>query len=136
MSRSNIDADATVPEQSLRSIKRAGPDSAFFHADCYDDGGVERPDFVLIKEPYRYAKIPDVTGPNFGCGSYCERACWALLVFGITCVVASSCADIFFNSCFKDGISLSSFRIRSNSRRLPMKLWPVMEQWSVSSISV
>ncbi|KAI9843050.1 MAG: 3-isopropylmalate dehydratase, partial [Pleopsidium flavum] len=86
------------------TIKRTGLGSALFHALRYNDDGSEKPDFVLNKEPYRHAKILVVTGPNFGCGSSREHAPWALLDFGITCVIAPSYADIFFNNTFKNGM--------------------------------
>lgn len=104
MDRSNIDTDAIIPKQFLKTIKRTGLGSALFHALRFNDDGSEKPDFVLNKEPYRHAKILVVTGPNFGCGSSREHAPWALLDFGITCVIAPSYADIFFNNTFKNGM--------------------------------
>ena len=104
MDRSNVDTDAIIPKQFLKTIKRTGLGSALFHALRYDDNGSEKPDFVLNQEPYRNAKILVVTGVNFGCGSSREHAPWALLDFGITCIIAPSFADIFFNNTFPNGI--------------------------------
>ncbi len=104
LDRSNVDTDAIIPKQFLKTIKRTGLGSALFHALRYNDDGSERSDFVLNKEPYRHAKILVVTGPNFGCGSSREHAPWALLDFGITCIIAPSYADIFFNNTFKNGM--------------------------------
>lgn len=102
--RSNIDTDAIIPKQFLKTIKRTGLGSALFYALRYDNEGSEKPDFVLNVEPYRHAKILVVTGANFGCGSSREHAPWALLDFGILCVIAPSYADIFFNNTFKNGM--------------------------------
>lgn len=104
MERSNVDTDAIIPKQFLKTIKRTGLGSALFYSLRYNEDGSERPDFVLNKEPYRHAKILVVTGPNFGCGSSREHAPWALLDFGITCIIAPSYADIFFNNTFKNGM--------------------------------
>ncbi|MCJ1335621.1 3-isopropylmalate dehydratase [Bachmanniomyces sp. S44760] len=104
MSESNIDTDAIIPKQFLKTIKRTGLGSALFFAWRYNEDGSEKKDFVLNKEPYRNAKILVVTGPNFGCGSSREHAPWALLDFGITCIIAPSYADIFFNNTFKNGM--------------------------------
>lgn len=104
MDRSNVDTDAIIPKQFLKTIKRTGLGSALFYLLRYNEDGSENPDFVLNKEPYRHAKILVVTGPNFGCGSSREHAPWALLDFGITCIIASSYADIFFNNTFKNGM--------------------------------
>ncbi|KAL8796401.1 MAG: hypothetical protein Q9195_001308 [Heterodermia aff. obscurata] len=104
LERSNVDTDAIIPKQFLKTIKRTGLGSALFHALRYQEDGSENPDFVLNKEPYRKAKILVVTGPNFGCGSSREHAPWALLDFGITCIIAPSFADIFFNNTFKNGM--------------------------------
>lgn len=105
LERSNVDTDAIIPKQFLKTIKRTGLGSALFHALRYNEDGSNNPDFVLNKEPYCKAKILVVTGPNFGCESSREHAPWALLDFGITCVIARSYADIFFNNTFKNGIS-------------------------------
>ena len=104
MERSNVDTDAIIPKQFLKTIKRTGLGSALFYALRFNEDGSEKPDFVLNKEPYRHAKILVVTGPNFGCGSSREHAPWALLDFGITCIIAPSYADIFFNNTFKNGM--------------------------------
>lgn len=104
MDRSNVDTDAIIPKQFLKTIKRTGLGSALFYALRFNDDGSEKPDFVLNKEPYRQTKILVVTGPNFGCGSSREHAPWALLDFGITCIIAPSYADIFFNNTFKNGM--------------------------------
>lgn len=104
MERSNVDTDAIIPKQFLKTIKRTGLGSALFYSYRYKDDGSENADFVLNKEPYRHAKILVVTGPNFGCGSSREHAPWALLDFGITCIIAPSYADIFFNNTFKNGM--------------------------------
>lgn len=100
----NIDTDAIIPKQFLKTIKRTGLGSALFNALRYNEDGSENPNFVLNKEPYRSAKILVCTGENFGCGSSREHAPWALLDFGIKCVIAPSFADIFFNNTFKNGM--------------------------------
>ena len=104
MDRANVDTDAIIPKQFLKTIKRTGLGSALFYALRYNEDGSEKSDFVLNREPYRNAKILVVTGPNFGCGSSREHAPWALLDFGITCIIAPSYADIFFNNTFKNGM--------------------------------
>lgn len=105
MDVSNIDTDAIIPKQFLKTIKRSGLGSALFHAWRYDaETGKDKPDFILNKEPYTKSKILVCTGPNFGCGSSREHAPWALLDFGITCVIAPSYGDIFFNNTFKNGM--------------------------------
>ena len=104
MERSNVDTDAIIPKQFLKTIKRTGLGSALFFSLRYNEDGTEKTEFVLNKEPYRRAKILVVTGPNFGCGSSREHAPWALLDFGITCIIAPSYADIFFNNTFKNGM--------------------------------
>ena len=105
MDISNIDTDAIIPKQFLKTIKRSGLGSALFNAWRYDPStGAENPDFVLNQEPYRHAKILVCTGSNFGCGSSREHAPWALLDFGITCIIAPSFGDIFFNNTFKNGM--------------------------------
>ena len=91
MERSNVDTDAIIPKQFLKTIKRSGLGSALFYQWRYDtETGKENPDFVLNQEPYRSAKILVVTGPNFGCGSSREHAPWAMLDFGIRCIIAPS----------------------------------------------
>ncbi|KAI9718306.1 MAG: 3-isopropylmalate dehydratase [Chrysothrix sp. TS-e1954] len=105
MERANVDTDAIIPKQFLKTIKRSGLGTALFHPWRYNSRtGEEESGFVLNQEPYRSSKILVVTGPNFGCGSSREHAPWALLDFGIKCVVAPSYADIFFNNTFKNGM--------------------------------
>ena len=99
----NVDTDKIIPARHLKTIKRSGLGSALFETLRYHDDGRERADFILNREPYRTAKIL-VAGENFGCGSSREHAPWALLDFGIRCVIAPSFADIFFNNCFKNGV--------------------------------
>ena len=99
----NVDTDKIIPKLHLKTIKRTGLGKALFEELRYTPDGQERPDFVLNKPAYRNAKIL-VAGENFGCGSSREHAPWALLDFGITCVIAESFADIFYNNCFKNGI--------------------------------
>jgi len=99
----NVDTDMIIPKQFLKTIKRTGLGVNLFDEMRYDDQGNEVPDFVLNKPAYRNAKIL-IAGDNFGCGSSREHAPWALLDFGIRCIVAPSFADIFYNNCFKNGI--------------------------------
>ena len=99
----NVDTDMIIPKQFLKTIKRTGLGKNLFDEMRYDGTGAENPDFVLNKPAYRAASIL-VAGENFGCGSSREHAPWALLDFGIRCVIAPSFADIFFNNCFKNGI--------------------------------
>lgn len=101
----NIDTDAIIPKQFLKTIKRSGLGSALFHAWRYE-AGTDKEDatFVLNQEPFRNAKILVCNGPNFGCGSSREHAPWALLDFGIKCIIAPSFGDIFFNNTFKNGM--------------------------------
>ncbi len=99
----NVDTDMIIPKQFLKTIARTGLGENLFFEMRYDDGGGEKPDFVLNKPAYRAAQIL-VAGDNFGCGSSREHAPWALLDFGIRCVIAPGFADIFFNNCFKNGI--------------------------------
>ena len=99
----NIDTDMIIPKQFLKTIKRTGLGRNLFFEMRYDDKGNEIKDFILNQKPYRQSKIL-ITGKNFGCGSSREHAPWALLDFGITCVISSSFADIFYNNCFKNGI--------------------------------
>src|SRR5262244_2970054 len=99
----NVDTDAIIPKQFLKTIKRAGLGKALFSERRYNDNGEERPDFVLNQGPFRKARIL-VAGENFGCGSSREHAPWALLDFGIRCVIAPSFADIFYNNCFNNGL--------------------------------
>ena len=99
----NIDTDMIIPKQFLKTIKRTGLGKNLFFEMRYDDNGNSLKDFVLNQEPYIQSKIL-IAGNNFGCGSSREHAPWALLDFGITCVISSSYADIFYNNCFKNGI--------------------------------
>ena len=99
----NIDTDMIVPKQFLKTIKRSGLGANLFDEMRFTKDGREIPDFVLNREPYRGAEII-VAGDNFGCGSSREHAPWALLDFGIRCVISTSFADIFYNNCFKNGI--------------------------------
>ncbi|MEZ5910168.1 MAG: 3-isopropylmalate dehydratase small subunit [Hyphomicrobiaceae bacterium] len=99
----NVDTDMIIPKQFLTTIKRTGLGKALFYEQRYDEKGEAKPDFVLNKPAYSKAEIL-VAGENFGCGSSREHAPWALLDFGIRCVIAPSFADIFYNNCFKNGI--------------------------------
>jgi 3-isopropylmalate/(R)-2-methylmalate dehydratase small subunit len=99
----NVDTDMIIPKQYLKTIKRTGLGSALFSELRYDDAGKENPNFVLNQPSYRKAQIL-VAGDNFGCGSSREHAPWALLDFGVRCVISTSFADIFYNNCFKNGI--------------------------------
>jgi 3-isopropylmalate/(R)-2-methylmalate dehydratase small subunit len=99
----NVDTDMIIPKQYLKTIKRTGLGSGLFAELRYDEAGKPHADFVLHKPPYNKAKIL-IAGENFGCGSSREHAPWALLDFGISCIVAPSFADIFYNNCFKNGI--------------------------------
>ena len=99
----NIDTDMIIPKQFLKTIKRTGLGKSLFYELRYDENGNERADFVLNKPAYRQAEIL-VAGENFGCGSSREHAPWALLDFGIRCVISTGFADIFYNNCFKNGI--------------------------------
>jgi 3-isopropylmalate/(R)-2-methylmalate dehydratase small subunit len=99
----NIDTDMIIPKQYLKTIKRTGLGTALFSEMRYKEDGTENPDFVLNKPAYRQSKII-IAGDNFGCGSSREHAPWALLDFGVRCVISTSFADIFYNNCFKNGI--------------------------------
>ena len=99
----NVDTDMIIPKQYLKTIKRTGLGSGLFSEKRFRDDGSENPDFVLNKPAYRKAKIL-VAGDNFGCGSSREHAPWALMDFGITCVISTSFGDIFYNNCFKNGV--------------------------------
>jgi 3-isopropylmalate/(R)-2-methylmalate dehydratase small subunit len=99
----NVDTDAIIPKQYLKTIKRTGLAAGLFAEKRYRDDGTENPDFVLNKPAYRSAKIL-VAGDNFGCGSSREHAPWALMDFGISCVISTSFGDIFYNNCFKNGV--------------------------------
>ena len=99
----NVDTDMIIPKQFLKTIKRTGLGKNLFHEMRYDEKGKEIDDFILNQNPFNNSKIL-IAGKNFGCGSSREHAPWALLDFGITCVISSSFADIFFSNCFKNGI--------------------------------
>ena len=99
----NIDTDMIIPKQFLKTIKRTGLGKNLFFEMRYDDKGKEINDFILNQNPFNNSKIL-IAGKNFGCGSSREHAPWALLDFGITCVISSSFADIFYSNCFKNGI--------------------------------
>ena len=99
----NVDTDMIIPKQFLKTIKRTGLGKNLFHEMRYDNDGIEIKDFILNQNPFNKSKIL-IAGKNFGCGSSREHAPWALLDFGITCVISSSYADIFYNNCFKNGI--------------------------------
>ena len=99
----NIDTDMLIPKQFLKTIKRTGLGKNLFFEMRYDEQGNIIKDFILNQEPFSESKIL-IAGKNFGCGSSREHAPWALLDFGITCVISSSYADIFYNNCFKNGI--------------------------------
>jgi 3-isopropylmalate/(R)-2-methylmalate dehydratase small subunit len=99
----NVDTDAIIPKQFLKTIQRTGLGKYLFNDLRFTPEGAEKPDFVLNKPAYRHAQIL-VAGENFGCGSSREHAPWSLLDFGIRCVIAPSYADIFYNNCFKNGM--------------------------------
>ena len=99
----NIDTDMIIPKQFLKTIKRTELGKNLFFEMRYDQSGKEIDDFILNNSPYNNSKIL-IAGKNFGCGSSREHAPWALMDFGITCVISSSYADIFYNNCFKNGI--------------------------------
>ena len=99
----NIDTDMIIPKQFLKTIKRTGLGKNLFFEMRYDDNGNEIKDFILNQNPFNNSKIL-IAGKNFGCGSSREHAPWALLDFGITCIISSSFADIFYSNCFKNGI--------------------------------
>jgi len=99
----NVDTDMIIPKQYLKTIARTGLGEGLFSELRYKEDGAENPDFVLNKPAYRKAEIL-VAGDNFGCGSSREHAPWALLDFGVRCIISTSFADIFYNNCFKNGI--------------------------------
>lgn len=99
----NIDTDMIIPKQFLKTIKRTGLSEGLFYEMCYDETGKKNEEFVLHQPAYQHSEIL-IAGDNFGCGSSREHAPWALLDFGIRCVIAPSFADIFHNNCFKNGI--------------------------------
>jgi len=113
----NIDTDMIIPKQFLKTIKRTGLGKNLFFEMRYDNNANLINDFILNKSPYNNSKIL-IAGKNFGCGSSREHAPWALLDFGITCVISSSYADIFYNNCFKNGIlpiTISEYEIKEIS---------------------
>jgi 3-isopropylmalate/(R)-2-methylmalate dehydratase small subunit len=99
----NIDTDMIIPKQFLRTIKRTGLAEGLFYEMRFDEHGNKKPDFILHRAPYTQSTVL-IAGENFGCGSSREHAPWALLDFGIRCIIAPSYSDIFFNNCFKNGI--------------------------------
>ena len=103
MRATNVDTDRIIPKNFLKTIKRTGLGTGLFADERYRDDGSEHPDFVLNRTAYRRAEIL-IAGDNFGCGSSREHAPWALLDFGIRCVISTSFADIFYNNCFKNGV--------------------------------
>ena len=103
MPQVNIDTDAIIPKQFLKTIERTGLGKHLFHEKRYDQNNLLNNSFVLNKKPWNKAKMI-VAGDNFGCGSSREHAPWALLDFGISCIIATSFADIFYNNCFKNGV--------------------------------
>ncbi|SVA92058.1 uncharacterized protein METZ01_LOCUS144912 [marine metagenome] len=103
LSMINVDTDMIIPKQFLKTIKRSGLGKSLFYEMRYDEKGKQIDDFILNREPYNKSAIL-LTGKNFGCGSSREHAVWALLDFGIKCVISASFADIFYNNCFKNGV--------------------------------
>ena len=103
MPMANVDTDQIIPKQFLQTIERKGLAAGLFYELRFDEAGAEKPDFVLNKPQYRAAQVL-IAGENFGCGSSREHAPWALLDYGVRCVIAPSFADIFYNNCFKNGV--------------------------------
>lgn len=99
----NIDTDQIIPKQFLKTVEREGLSKGLFYDFRFDESGKEKPDFVLNRPEYKGAGVL-VAGDNFGCGSSREHAPWALLDFGISCVISTSFADIFYNNCFQNGL--------------------------------
>jgi len=126
----NIDTDMIIPKQFLKTIKRTGLGKSLFYEMRYDDNGDEVKTFVLNLPAYRQAKIL-VVGDNFGCGSSREHAPWALLDFGICCIISTSFADIFYSNCFKNGV----LPIKLPQRKVD-KLMKDAERGSTASVSV
>ncbi len=126
----NVDTDMIIPKQYLKTIKRTGLGKGLFSELRFRDDGSENPDFVLNKPAYRKAKIL-VVDDNFGCGSSREHAPWALLDFGIRCVISTSFGDIFYNNCFKNGI----LPIRVTPQQLE-KLFDDAERGSNATLSI
>ena len=110
----NIDTDQIIPKQFLKTVERAGLAKGLFYDFRFDEQGREKPDFVLNQPAYKKAGVL-VAGDNFGCGSSREHAPWALMDFGIRCVISTSFADIFYNNCFQNGllpVVLSATQVR------------------------
>ncbi len=126
----NVDTDMIIPKQYLKTIKRTGLGAGLFSEMRYKDDGSPNPDFVLNKPAYKSAKIL-VAGDNFGCGSSREHAPWALLDFGIRCVISTDFADIFYNNCFKNGI----LPIKVSAEDLP-KLMDDAERGANSTLTI
>jgi 3-isopropylmalate/(R)-2-methylmalate dehydratase small subunit len=126
----NVDTDMIIPKQFLKTIKRAGLGAGLFHELRYREDGSENTDFVLNKPAYRNTKIL-VADDNFGCGSSREHAPWALLDFGIRCVISTSFGDIFYNNCFKNGI----LPIRVTAEQLE-KLFDDAERGANATLSI
>ena len=126
----NIDTDAIIPKQFLKTIKRTGLGAHLFNDLRFDEKGRERPDFILNKAPYRESKVL-VAFDNFGCGSSRAHAPWALSDFGIRCIIAPSFADIFYNNCFKNGILPIAL-----SKETVIGLMEVAERGSNATLSV
>jgi 3-isopropylmalate dehydratase/3-isopropylmalate/(R)-2-methylmalate dehydratase small subunit len=103
MPLANIDTDQIIPAQFLKTVEREGMGRGLFYSLRYDENGVEKPGFVLNKPEYKGAGVI-IAGDNFGCGSSREHAPWALLDFGVRCVISTSFADIFYNNCFQNGL--------------------------------
>ncbi len=126
----NVDTDMIIPKQYMKTIKRTGLGKGLFSDQRYREDGSENPDFILNMPAYRLAKIL-VAGDNFGCGSSREHAPWALLDFGIRCVISTSFGDIFYNNCFKNGI----LPIRVTQERLD-KLFDDAERGTNATLTV
>ena len=126
----NIDTDAIIPKQFLKTIKRTGLGAHLFNDLRFDEKGNERPDFVLNKAPYRESKVL-VAFDNFGCGSRREHAPWALSDFGISCIIAPNFADIFYNNCFKNGILPIAL-----PKEMVIRLMEVAERGSNATLSI
>ena len=132
----NIDTDMIIPKQFLKTIKRTGLGKNLFHEMRYDDDGKNIDNFILNKSPYNNSKIL-IAGNNFGCGSSREHAPWALLDFGITCVISSSYADIFYNNCFKNGILpiiLDEEKILFGNNELKFKIDPFKKKCLIEGL--
>jgi len=128
--RANVDTDQILPARFLTTTTRDGLGRGLFHALRFDEAGAERPDFVLNRGPYREAKIL-VTLDNFGCGSSREHAPWALLDFGVRCVVAPSFADIFANNCVRNGLLLVTLHRTQCDALIDRAADPATAIWTV-----